>query len=1404
MKMRRMISAVLVVMLLLSVLPGVAFGITTNDIDTKGTTTGPYDDSELYLGKTATLEDDGSYTIRLEAFATGNPVTTQLRSGLPLDIVLVLDQSGSMFSNNYLETLRESVDEFIDVIAANGRTIGVTHRVGIVGFASDEDDGSSGNDDNTDHELAGGNDEYYVNTGVFLEDGSFKNYGAAQTTSNYVPFDGEPVPTGTYFVRIGNYYRQLTASTNYELVSNPAIDRTDLYARVSNTYYPAVYADNAYYAVTELDTNETYYVDIDGVKTAITARVTTNVDYDQVNTITNADGQVYYIDTDTSADGENWIAVTCKASGSWLNRTYTWTGSDGKTYTRSNNGTYFTQSGSSTRYDPHTRSETTTVTWTTADGTVVNLENVTVYECLSGWIYEQNGTRHVYTGDLYRANGTAWTYSGTTYDPETTQFLVREVVGGLTNDDYRDALMPVTDGEAGAGRVTEALNIAVSKIAASGATRISLGMELAKNILDNRSSLGDEDKRQTVVIVFTDGTPGYAGFEDKEANAAMNISAQLKAEDGYNATVYTIGLYAGEPVSSPVSVFMHGLSSNYPTATQMTDVATITYSTVSSTATTIRNEESLTSEWKLLENFVYRTNGHESGTYYYLPMRGRIYNGSVQLQQYSTSSGSWTTISSNSYGNIYRRTTDTYDTTGKHYMHTDDKEELYNIFPEIITDSTTTTLDQKWLTADTLIRDIMESGFVFANGTTVTMSTLAGTSSDHMITWADAETVIDSVTVTDATQSVVTSEKGWLSVHNEGGYAFVEATGFDFNEYFFGTSNPESGEGVAHEEGAKLIITIEGVEATDNVTWNQTELTNNPYSGVWSPVLGDGTRAQIGVFPQPNTFFTDSVVVLDYAKTTADLAAQLRQDGVKHLDADGMNRFTEAALVLEDTYGDVTAKDGQLTYKPTTMKWDGYDAFYVFGNTDDAEVIRHSANKVHNNLWSKVTVIPANNVYYEDTFVEANGANVGIEYTGAWTQGSLGSNVENPEDDVQGWEDSLADDNRYSDGSAAVGGLDEEGNAATATFTFTGTGVDIYSRTNMQTGMIMAAIYAGEQTEGMALRTLIVDNFAHSGDYYMIPTLSIHSAAKRGDDGKVQFDEDGNVIYAPLPYGTYTVKLTVLSVTNDADFDGTDTTRSTYYLDGIRVYNPLGSDIDHVVKEAYGDDELNAAFAEVRDILLDANSFDKSSDKAGAVFIDQLLKKDENDNYIEDVEPDDTDPSGSTSDIGVYEAIGPENEVYLAQNQMIAFAPAEGENYYVGLKSPTGEPVDVMITGADGNLESFTIDHTTDLFYEIGTNENGIAVITNLSKDILSITKIKATHPDPEMQTFAMFRSVRREEVLEAADAVYAAANAPEEPEMPDIEIENPETQEPENKPGYDDLLDLVVRIIGSLWDWFH
>lgn len=56
----------------------------------------PTDDSGMKISKTATANADGSYTVTLEAFATGAQTTSTVTKDIPTDIILVLDQSGSM------------------------------------------------------------------------------------------------------------------------------------------------------------------------------------------------------------------------------------------------------------------------------------------------------------------------------------------------------------------------------------------------------------------------------------------------------------------------------------------------------------------------------------------------------------------------------------------------------------------------------------------------------------------------------------------------------------------------------------------------------------------------------------------------------------------------------------------------------------------------------------------------------------------------------------------------------------------------------------------------------------------------------------------------------------------------------------------------------------------------------------------------------------------------------------------------------------------------------------------------------------------------------------------------------------------------------------------------------------
>lgn len=108
--------------------------------------TGETQDDGLELTKTVTPKADGGYTVHLEAYTTGTVTTSTTTK--PCDIVLVLDQSGSMADNfsgeetdNEADTrqyaMKQAVNTFIDNVAKKAKDEGVEHRIAIVKFAGD-------------------------------------------------------------------------------------------------------------------------------------------------------------------------------------------------------------------------------------------------------------------------------------------------------------------------------------------------------------------------------------------------------------------------------------------------------------------------------------------------------------------------------------------------------------------------------------------------------------------------------------------------------------------------------------------------------------------------------------------------------------------------------------------------------------------------------------------------------------------------------------------------------------------------------------------------------------------------------------------------------------------------------------------------------------------------------------------------------------------------------------------------------------------------------------------------------------------------------------------------------------------------------------------------------------------
>ena len=122
---------------------------------------------------------------------------------------------------------------------------------------------------------------------------------------------------------------------------------------------------------------------------------------------------------------------------------------------------------------------------------------------------------------------------------------------GLTDQDYHDALVSSDD---------SSITTAIGNLSASGATRASYGMEMANKVFEN-NELREGSSR--VVVFFTDGEPGYSGYETDEAGRA--IAQAYATKHTHDAKVFSVGMFDKTPSKNSVD-FMNYVSSNYPDA----------------------------------------------------------------------------------------------------------------------------------------------------------------------------------------------------------------------------------------------------------------------------------------------------------------------------------------------------------------------------------------------------------------------------------------------------------------------------------------------------------------------------------------------------------------------------------------------------------------------------------------------------------------------------------------------------------------------------------------------------------------------------------------------------------------------------------------------------------------------
>lgn len=467
--------------------------------------------------------------------------------------------------------------------------------------------------------------------------------------------------------------------------------------------------------------------------------------------------------------------------------------------------------------------------------------------------------------------------------------------------------------------------------------------------------------------------------------------------------------------------------------------------------------------------------------------------------------------------------------------------------------------------------------------------------------------------------------------------------------------------------------------------------------------------------------------------------------------------------------GKIDKSTGIVTYT-LTKALDSKVAIPVFVTLNDAA-------KTVKRL--QVYIIPATSVYYEDsfaTFTNANGtknvAQVDNAAKGIWTKVTDGTtqtsvnqalealggttNTKN----VYGYDPAYDNSSKFSMGSATKVTVDantaNNGQWPTATFTFKGTGFDVISLTDNNSGAISVKVYSvgSDGTKTQVKGTLVNNYYGYTyadGKWEAAPT------------------DKNNALYqvpvikiSDLPYGTYEVVITVSYATFA---DKTNDHQYSFWLDAIRVYDPAGKTLDTEYEQ---DNEKAPNYVEVKKVILDSKALETAG-ATGAVFIDGK------------------GANGVTA--ADYKNQGPNHEAYLADGQAIAFqliASAEPTSVQIGAKLASGNSAGLQIGGAacaKASNGTLTLNTATDMYYALtdmgwtlqndGTYRSKVITLTNAGSGIISLTNLKfigakytgslAEVKSATSETNLVTLAVSSEMIDEALTAVDGALNpAPE------------------------------------------
>lgn len=449
--------------------------------------------------------------------------------------------------------------------------------------------------------------------------------------------------------------------------------------------------------------------------------------------------------------------------------------------------------------------------------------------------------------------------------------------------------------------------------------------------------------------------------------------------------------------------------------------------------------------------------------------------------------------------------------------------------------------------------------------------------------------------------------------------------------------------------------------------------------------------------------------------------------------------LTAAEITQSTTYANISVdNDKNITY---TLKQtiDGEDNFSVryMGNitTDTGTQTGH--------VDYSIKVIPATSVYYEDSFATFNpGAGAAAEAKWSIDKDNTATKVETNQalsalgaQDIYGYDEAYKDSTKLSMGSAHKVTVSTDmaktwtptSQWPTATFTFKGTGFDVISLTDNTSGAIFVDVYKGTATSGDSVKSYAVNN------YY---------SYKQNENGQWVISKDGNNALYQIPvmkvsgldYGEYTA---VIRVAYSSFFDQTTKNEYNFWLDAIRVYDPMGKD-----NATYGqDNEGYPQYIKLRDSLVGGTA----TAKDGSVFIDGADK----------------------ATIDQYKNGGPNNEVYLAYGQAISFTVAENKDIatiQIGAKAPNGT---AKMTVNNTEAVNGGISTATEMYYKLDVQPGQQVTISNTGDGILSLTNLKITF-NSKPNTTVTLAALSDEDQANAVAQVRALFAAPAEPFNPD------------------------------------